>query len=338
MIKIGIIGAGLMGTLHAKSLKGNSLVKINAICDVNQESAVKLAETVGECEVYTDVDEMLAKSDIDAVIVATPDNLHAEPVIKSANAKKAILVEKPFATTVEDGKRMLDAIVKNNVSVQMAHLFRFLPIYMNIKKAIKAGEVGDILSTNFIMLNKLFVPTKMLSWSANSSPSWFLLSHALDTIMWFNECRIKSVSAVGVKKKLVDMGIDTYDLVKVTAILENGCVSTFEANWVIPDSQPLTANVNLLVSGTNGAMSVDAGVPIVEKLTPEAYSIEGIFEYDMYGYYSGLRRNMLETFVRSIDSNTPTVTNEIDGYNALCALVAIDESMRDHGKMIEVEY
>lgn len=338
MVKIGVIGAGLMGTLHVKSMIGNELIKINAICDVRRESAQKLAELVPGAEVFTDVDEMLSKSDLDAVVVATPDNLHAEPVIKCANAKKAILIEKPFATSVEDGKRMLEAIRRNGVSVQMAHLFRFLPTYMNLKNAAKAGEFGEILSTNFIMLNKLFVPTKMLSWSASSSPSWFLLSHALDTTMWINDCRVKSLSAVGVKKKLVSMGINTYDLVKVTATLENGCISTFEANWVIPDSQPLTANVNLLVSGTNLAMTVNAGVPIVEKIAPEAYSIGGINEYDLYGYYSGLRRNMIETFARSIHRNAPTVTNEMDGYNTLCVLSAIDESMSNQGKTIEIDY
>ena len=335
MVKIGVIGAGLMGTLHVKSMIGNHLIKINAICDVRLESAQELA---GGAPVYTDVDEMLAKSDIDAVIIATPDNLHAEPVIKCANAKKAMMIEKPFATNVEDGKRMLDAIARNGVQVQMAHLFRFMPIYMNIKNAVKAGEFGDILSTNFLMLNKLFVPTKMLSWSANSSPSWFLLSHALDATMWINNCRVKSLSAVGVKKKLLSMGINTYDLVKVTATLENGCISTFEANWVIPDSKPLTASVNLLVSGTNTAMTVDAGVPIVEKLTPESYSIGGIFDYDLYGYYSGLRRNMIETFARSIDGGVPTVTNEWDGYHTLCVLSAIDESMENQGKTIEINY
>jgi len=63
------------------------------------------------------------------------------------------------------------------------------------------------------------------------------------------------------------MGIDTYDLVKVTARLENGAISTFEANWVIPDSMPLTASVQMTVSGTKGAMALNTGDPIITKFS-----------------------------------------------------------------------
>lgn len=326
MIRLGIIGAGLMGQLHAKSSAGNPLISIDAVCDINNEAAEKLAAQHG-AKAYTDVDAMLSGTDLDAVVVSTPDNLHADCVIKAANAGKSIMIEKPFATNREDAKRMLEAIKRNEVKTQMAHLFRFLPIYMNIKNAAAAGELGDILSTNVTMLNRLYVPTKMLKWAASSSPSWFLLSHSIDTIMWISGCNVKSVRAHGIKKKLVSMGVDTYDIIKVTAELENGAISTFEANWIIPDSLPVTAVVKMMVSGTEGAMMVDTGDQIATKAGNTGYSLPGFFEYDLYGYYSGLRRNMIETFARCVENDVTPPTVAQDGFNTYCVLEAIDSSL-----------
>ncbi len=337
MVRIGVIGAGMMGTLHVRSSLGNPLIQITGVCDINLDAAERLASMCGAIA-YSDIDQMIARCPLDAVVIATPDHLHKEPVIKAARAGIAMMLEKPFATSLEDAHVMLDAIEEAKVPVQMAHLFRFLPFYLNLKHAATSGELGEILSTNVMMLNKLFVPTKMLSWAAKSSPSWFLLSHAIDTILWINTCRVKTLSAIGVKRKLVSMGIDTYDLVKVTARLENGAISTFEANWVIPDSMPLTASVQMTVSGTKGAMALNTGDPIITKFSESGYSIPGILEYDLYGYYSGLRRNMIETFARCVEEKVAPPTTAIDGYNTLCALEAIDRSMREDGRKIELCY
>lgn len=336
-MKIGLIGAGNMGTLHLRSALGNPLLQFTAVCDTDKSAAEKLAALCG-AEVYIDLDQMLEEAGLDAVVIATPDHLHAGPVIKAANAKKAILLEKPFATTREDAREMLKAIRRNNTFVQMIHLFRFIPFYMNMKAAVRTGEFGEIVSTSATSLNKIFVPTKMLRWAANSSPSWFLLSHSIDAIMWLCECRVKKLSAVGIKRKLVSMGIDTYDLVKVSAEMENGAAATFEANWILPDTTPITASVQMLISGTEGAMTLSSGDPILTKATPHEYSIPGILEYDMYGYYSGVRRSILETFARSVERKTRSVTDEMDGYNAFCVLEAIDLSMAQGSKEVTVEY
>ena len=200
------------------------------------------------------------------------------------------------------------------------------------------GELGEILSNNVIMQNKISVPTKMLRWAASSSPSWFLLSHSIDAIMWVNDCRVKSLSATGVRKKLVSLGVDTYDIVRVSAELENGALASFEANWVIPEATPITASVQMLISGTEGAISLNTGDPIITKSTPNAYSIPGILEYDLYGYYSGLRRNMIESFARSVENGTEPPTTALDGFNTLCVLEAIDRSMERNGEKIVLTY
>ena len=336
-MKIGLIGAGTMGTLHTRAALGSPLAEFVAVCDSVPESAERVAALCG-AGVYTDVDKMLKEADIDAVLIATPDHLHAEPVIKAADAKKAILLEKPFASNRDDAGRMLEAIRRNGTFVQMAHLFRFIPFYIHMKAAAQAGELGEIVSTSATTLNKIFVPTVMLKWAASSSPSWFLLSHNIDAIMWICDSRVKKLSAVGIKRKLVSMGIDTYDIIKVIAEMESGAISNFEANWILPNTTPIAANVQMLICGTEGTMKLGSGDPIITKSTQTEYSIPGILDFDLYGYFSGLHRNIIETFARSVETKTPPVTNEIDGYNTLCVLEAIDRSMQNGSAEITIEY
>ncbi len=333
MAKIAVIGAGAMGTAHVNSMKGSPILDLRAVCDLSKDAAQKLA-ALGGANAYTDISEMFSKEDLDAVIIATPDNLHADALCKAADAKMAIMLEKPFATNVEDGKRMMEAIKRNGVKVQMAHLFRCIPFYINMKNAAKAGELGEILSTNVTMLNRIFVPTKMLSWANKSSPSWFLLSHAIDAILWINNSRAKTVRAYGIKKKLVSLGVDTYDIIKAEVTLENGAICTFEANWILPDTHPITATVRMMVSGTEGTMYTDTADPIVQKTVADDYSIPGILEYDIGGVHCGLRRNMLEAFARSVDYDMDLITTAEDGYNAMRVLCAIDESIANGSEEI----
>lgn len=336
MINIAIIGCGAMGRAHAMSCMNSRLMKPVAFCDVNKEAARSLAELF-DASFYDDVDEMLEKEEIDAVVIATPDNLHADAFIKCSDAKKAIMLEKPFATNLEDGKMMLEAIERNNTTVQMAHLFRFLPFYINMKKAAESGELGELVSAFSVSTNRIFVPTKMLKWSANSSPSWFLLSHTIDAIMWIMNSKARSVRATGIKKKLVSMGIDTYDIIKAEIVLNNDAVCSFEANWIMPDTYPITAGINMSVTGTEGTISTNTADPIMQKATGNEYSIPGILEYDIGDYHVGLRRNMLEAFARSVEDGSKIMATAEDGYATLKVLCAIDESMNNNGKLIMLD-
>ena len=333
MLKLAIIGCGTMGKAHAASAKDSPYVKITAVCDVFAEAADALAEATGAAP-YTDVQTMLDQEELDAVIIATPDGLHAEPFIRCCRAGKAIMLEKPFATNLEDGRRMLAAMRENGNLVQMAHLFRFLPFYINMKSAAESGELGELIASQATSINRIFVPTKMLKWAASSSPSWFLLSHSIDAILWiFNE-KPARVRATGIKKKLVSLGIDTYDVIKAEVTLRSGAVCSFEGNWIYPDTYPIMAGVNMSVTGTEGTISTNTADPIMQKATAKEYSIPGILEYEIGDYRVGLRRNMLEAFARTVIGRSKVLAAPEDGYEAMKVLCAIDQSMQEGGREI----
>ena len=98
-VKMAIIGAGTWGKNHAQIYNAHPFAETVAICDANLSKAQAVAQELGIPQVYQDYHEMLEKSGCDAVAIVTPDYLHAEMTIACARAKKAVLIEKPLATT-----------------------------------------------------------------------------------------------------------------------------------------------------------------------------------------------------------------------------------------------
>src|SRR5580658_9852765 len=109
MLKIGIIGPGRVGGRHANALKIVTNAQLWSIAGRTIESAKAFAEKYQpQAKIFNDLHLMLNDPDLDAIIIATPDNLHAEQIIQSVIAKKAILVEKPVCTSVKSGQDIQD--------------------------------------------------------------------------------------------------------------------------------------------------------------------------------------------------------------------------------------
>src|SRR3954451_1459897 len=111
-LQVGVIGAGLMGSTHARVLSTSVAgAELAAISDAFAESARRLADEVGVDRVMTDALELIADPAVDAVIVASPAETHELFVLACLEAGKPVLCEKPLATTVDAARRVLDAEV-----------------------------------------------------------------------------------------------------------------------------------------------------------------------------------------------------------------------------------
>jgi predicted dehydrogenase len=130
-INLGFIGIGMMGRGHLDSFLGNPGVQVVAVCDVHRvrrEDAVervhrayaqqRKAGTYTGCAAYVDFRELIGRTNIDAVVIATPDHWHAIPAILAARARKDIYCEKPLSLTIAESRAMVDAACGNNVVFQ----------------------------------------------------------------------------------------------------------------------------------------------------------------------------------------------------------------------------
>ncbi|MBD3383472.1 hypothetical protein GF407_00975 [candidate division KSB1 bacterium] len=153
-INLGLIGCGLgAGALYGSFFDYLENGRLIACMDIDKKRAEILKKQTGAAYLYTDLDEMLANDEIDAVIVVTPTNYHAEQVVKAAEAGKHVFCEKPMAPTIEEADQMIDACNHYNVRLQIALMKRFNNSFLKVKEIVDSGRLGDIFELRAIWDN-----------------------------------------------------------------------------------------------------------------------------------------------------------------------------------------
>ena len=140
-LRVGVIGAGVMGSNHARVLAGLPDTALVGVVDPLPAHRTRVTELTG-CRTFETVDELFAAG-VDAVTIAAPTHLHHEIALAAIMHNVHVLVEKPIASTVEEGEEIVGAAKRAGVTLMVGHVERFNPAVQAIKQAI-AGE--DILS------------------------------------------------------------------------------------------------------------------------------------------------------------------------------------------------
>jgi myo-inositol 2-dehydrogenase/D-chiro-inositol 1-dehydrogenase len=141
-IGVGIIGAGRIGRVHARTVATHSAVVPIAITDVNREAAEKLAALYGFAEVPDSNDALLDNPKIDAVLICSSTNTHADLIVQAARAGKHIFCEKPIDYDLARIDRSLEAVKRAGVKLQLGFNRRFDPNFARVKQAVVSGEIG----------------------------------------------------------------------------------------------------------------------------------------------------------------------------------------------------
>ncbi|MCV0009061.1 Gfo/Idh/MocA family protein [Mobiluncus mulieris] len=141
-INYGVVGSGYFGTAEALALQALDGANVWGIYD--PENAAEPAAKVG-AQVYKTMEELVRDPDVQAIVVASPNGKHVEPVLVAAEAKKAIFCEKPIALNYADCKRMVDAAKQNGVFFMAGHVMNFMNGVRLAKKIIREGKLGKVL-------------------------------------------------------------------------------------------------------------------------------------------------------------------------------------------------
>jgi myo-inositol 2-dehydrogenase/D-chiro-inositol 1-dehydrogenase len=176
-VRIGLIGAGRIAHVHAQAYSQVSGGRLVAVADVVSSAAEKLGQQYG-LEPYQDYRDILARPDIDAVLIATPNWLHAEMAIAAAQAGKHVFCEKPIALTLKDADAMIAVAKETGVILQVGFMLRFTPPLPHVKELVASGALGDIIA----------VRAAIFGWEP--SDEWFYLTEQgggviLDTLIHF---------------------------------------------------------------------------------------------------------------------------------------------------------
>lgn len=186
-IRVGVVGLGVWGQNHALAYSDYYRCDLAVVCDLDEDRARVLGER-HDCEWTTSVEE-LASSDVEAVSIATPDFAHFKPVDTLLRGGKHVLVEKPLATTVADGKAMVSTVAAAGTKFMVDFHARWHLLFMGAKAYVEKGELGDPVMAYARLSDTIYVPTEMLGWGGSSGPEWFLFPHTMDVVRWLIEHR-----------------------------------------------------------------------------------------------------------------------------------------------------
>lgn len=165
-ITFGCIGVGRMGCGDMKHLLSQGLsrnARVVAVCDLDRDRATAAAGMVDSfykqelskdnwgCKIYGDFRELIARSDIDAVLIVTPDHWHAIPAIAAANAGKDIYLEKPLTYTVEEGQKLVQAVRKNKVILQTGSMQRSSVYFRKACEVVRNGMIGKLQTIEVVV-------------------------------------------------------------------------------------------------------------------------------------------------------------------------------------------
>lgn len=339
-VGFGVIGTGIVGgAWHAHVYHHMPRADLVAVCDLNEGRAREIADKYGVPHVYTDYRDLLAREDIAAVSIATPDFAHREIAVAAASAGKHILVEKPLATTVEDAEAILAAVEEAGVKLMVDFHNRVNPAFVTTRQAVQMGDLGDLKYIYARLSNTTFVPTQMLPWASQSSALWFLASHTLDMSCWLLEDKPRRVYAVSRSGVLREKGIDTQDFHVAIVEFEKGAVVTLENSWILPETEPNVFNLKMELLGSDGAMYLNTSDNrTVEKYTRQEVSLPDTLGFTLDADSARLSGYVLEAIARFVDAvvdDAPVLATGEEAALVTRVLVAIEESART-GQPVEL--
>ena len=217
-LRVGVVGVGVMGSNHARVLSDMAGVELVGVADPDPKQRDFVSAMLG-CPAVTDVDALL-RCGIDAVIIAAPTQLHHGIALKCIARGVHLLVEKPIAPTVEDGRTIVAAARRAGVTLMVGHVERFNPAVQSIKRAITDQ---DILSIAITRVGPF--PPRM----SNVSVVIDLGVHDIDLIRWLTESDI-----VEIQPQTSSAVAEREDIALLQFRTASGVLAHINTNWLTP--------------------------------------------------------------------------------------------------------
>jgi predicted dehydrogenase len=288
-LRVGVVGVGVMGSNHARVFAGLPGTELVGVADPDRKQAEFVARTLG-CVAVADVEELLDR-DIDAITIAAPTHLHRDIALLCIARGVHVMVEKPIASSVEEGRDIINAARRAGVTLMVGHVERFNPAVEAIKEAIR-GE--DILSIAITRVGPF--PPRM----SNVGVVIDLAVHDIDLIRWFTDSDI-----IEVQPQLSSAVAEREDIALLQFRTASGVLAHINTNWLTPFKAR-----NVIVATRGKYVTGD----LLTRQVTECFGFQPDGSYSMrhlsVGHAEPLRSELL-AFLRAVRAGTaPAVTGE----------------------------
>jgi myo-inositol 2-dehydrogenase/D-chiro-inositol 1-dehydrogenase len=302
-IKIGIIGAGYIGGVHALLLARDERVSVSAIYDVEDKRARQLARSTG-ASVAQSVEELIDTSD--AIYITTPNTKHTELAVAAVEAGKHVFCEKPMATNVEDARKVLDVAQKSSGVFQVGHNRRFAPVYATLKQKL-AEE--DAPHSAHVKMNRgeLINPAWVGDEGTTGGFLYETTIHMFD-MMRFLFGEVAQLTALGSTHEYPETD-DFSVLLGFASGVHSTLCSSADASWLFPFER-VEVFCHHRTIATREMESLVSSEGLEGKQT--TLSMHQLSKEEKWGYAQEDR-----AFVDSILNNVPAVVTALDGYKSV---------------------
>lgn len=237
VLRAGLLGVGMMGRHHARVMREVDGLELVAIADPGGDPH----GVAGDLPILPDVDALI-DAGIDVAVVAAPTRFHEDAALKLAAAGVHTMVEKPIASTVEAGQRMVDAFEAAGLVGAVGHIERFNPALQELRRRIEAGELGALYQV--VTRRQGPFPSRI----ADVGVAKDLASHDVDLTAWVVQSDYERVFAQTAFKS----GREHEDMITITGRTASGVIVNNIVNWLSPMKERLT-----VVTGEKGAFIAD---------------------------------------------------------------------------------
>lgn len=340
-VGVAVIGAGYWGPNLVRNFTACADVRLQWVCDLDVDLARRAAGRYSTIRVTDDVDDVLADPEVDAVAIATPAATHLGLGLAALEAGKHVLMEKPLAATVADGRKLVEAAGARNQVLMCDHTYCHTSAVRRIRDLARGGDLGDIQYVDSVRINLGLVQHDI-------DVLWDLAPHDLSILDFVlpPSCRPTHVGAVGADP----MGVGRNCVAYLSMPLANGGIAHVHVNWLSPtkirqtiiggsrrmlvwDDLNLTARVQLF----------DKGVHVDEPVVGEERR-RRLFSYrigDMVAPALPEREalgSVVEEFVRSIGTGEAPSTDGTAGLRVLQILEGASESLDRGGALVPLAF
>ncbi len=338
-LKIGIIGLGRMGLVHAAIFNSLPESEVVAVVDPALFPAKPLNMMNSKMKVFKTIDKMLKNVHIDGALIASPVGYHIENALECARNNIPFLMEKPLALNAEQAKPLVDELQKNPVPNMIGYMARNIDSFREGKKIIDSKALGKIISVKgTVYVSQLFKQGKGWRYDPKVSGGGVLESqgsHLLDLLYWYFG-RIKKVNADILS--VYSQGIE--DFSHVIMDFESGLKGWIDASWSVRFKRKMELKLDIL--GENGSLVIsDDTLDLFLDSAVGDYS-KGKTFLSANDLFSGVHIDISgakftyqdQEFIRAILNDESTSPSIKDGYHIQQIVDSCYESASKNGEPI----
>jgi myo-inositol 2-dehydrogenase/D-chiro-inositol 1-dehydrogenase len=258
---LAVVGCGVVGRMRATLARDYPGIGWIGLSDMNEKVGKKLKEDIGADYYTNDFRQLIARPEVDAVIVATSTWAHVEPTLAAVERGAKLFIEKPLATDVRESFQVLEAIRKAKVDAVVGYTQRFRRRFLVVKARVDSGQIGDVTAVVIRAFMNQMAPIGEVRLTQDRrflTPMVVSGTHSLDMAMWMLSGQTQPVSVYARSSDKIMNVHGTKDATMGVFQLDNGGVWSMNICWALPKVWPgAVYGLEIGLVGTKGAIDIE---------------------------------------------------------------------------------